>query len=341
MLDAGGRAFVFFELDAAGRPVMDPATKKPKIRHTSKIKTFDYSSITYTTSDGRDLVLDGFPEANYAWYTNTQEWSCADAEELVGDKRPSDPVTGNQRCYVETSTTGDYGFGMQVIGFPDGKGLTKWVNNSKPALNDGPIKKLTDPSPFLKPGEVNARLDVPATVNAFKDVAGTFMTSKEAEKERGVCLRNQKGSGWSDLSMHYYCQFPLNQTASGMPSRDCYSRELIAKLTAGSANPHKDAFDKCWANTKFFSDPSLGKARTAALIYIVWNKTGLMDYKIEDQNEAINSFYGVKDIENAHERPRRILDTFPNWIADQPRYNVIRNLQKAMQDKIAAGGSPL
>ena len=69
----------------------------------------------------------------------------------------------------------------------------------------------------------------------------------------------------------------------------------------------------------------------------MFTRQGLMDFSIESENAVINKFYGVGDTSDAAElakRPRRLLDPMPSWLSDQPRHNKIRQLQRAMQEKL-------
>jgi hypothetical protein len=335
-------SFNFFEIDASQKPVIDPATGAPKIRHSFKGDLV--GGTASFTIQNKTYVLDANPAMNYSWISNSQDWECDAAEEFVNDKRPSDPVTGGSICYVEIATTGDYGFSVQVIGFPGKKRLESWINSNRPALDEGPTVKLSDAVPLLKPGQVNAHLDKDKVLEAMEDVRTVFKSDQgEGMKERNTCLKNQRAAAWTDLGAHYYCQFPLNQNGN-IPYRDCYSRALLKSIANAAANPpvpparpknpHDEAFTECWADTDFFKDAQRGEMRAKAHRYMMWVKQGALDFNIEDENDVINKFYGVQNPDAAVERPRRIVDTYPNWLPDQPRYNKIREYQKAMQDKI-------
>jgi hypothetical protein len=328
--------FWFYEVDAAQKPVMDPATRGLKFRHA--FKGYLVGDKFNFTIQNKAYVLDPNPAVTYSWISNSQEWTCDAAEEFVNDKRPTDPVTGGSICYVEVTSTGDMGFAVHVIGFPEHKGLEDWINSNRPALDEGPTVKLSDAVPLLKPGQVNSRLDKDKVLEAMEDVRTVFKSDQgEGMKARNTCIKNQRAVAWTDLQAHFYCEFPLQYLVSEdgkTPYRMCYIRALLKGIEDGAKNPHEEAFNECWAHTDFFKDAQKGEMRTKAYRYVMWVKQGALDFNIEDENDVINKIYGVQNPRVAVERPRRIMDTYPNWLPDQPRYNKIREYQKAMQDKI-------
>ncbi len=342
----------FYEVDPeTGRNVIDTTTGQPKIRHEVAM-SFTGSTLSIIDSNGTTFgpSLTANPHVTFSFITNVGNlWTCGAAEKFVGRTLALQPheLEESASCYLELNTTGDQGFNISVVGMKDGQGLTTWLNNNKPALAAGSARKIEDGN--LIPGQVNVEIDQAGVLTAMQALAAEFnQNSGLSAAARNTCLKNQRAYGWTDIQAHYYCQLPLS------PQRECYARTLID--TAGAAargtldlttlkdticavddlakvNPFCVAYTTCLKDTPFFKDDR----RDAEFRYIMFTRQGLMDFSIESENEVINKFYGVADTSDAAElakRPRRLLDPMPSWLPDQPRYNKIRQMQRAMQEKL-------
>ncbi|MEZ4740862.1 MAG: hypothetical protein R3B45_00165 [Bdellovibrionota bacterium] len=273
----------------------------------------------------------------------------------IGDKK---------KCYIEANVKGDEMVAFSVIGLERNEGLKKWVNKNKPALPT-PSEQSTFGQP-LKRGEINYLMDVDPTLEAFERISTEFSQSTSANMgARNTCLKNARATPWQDIQAHYYCQLPLSGARTNFANRLVELRSSLLKLSAltkklktdttlssaerkslqnkigniaastkkaitdskcGDPDDIKNtnifciSFKEHLADLPFFKKEENSKA----FAYIMYIRTGVMDFNIESQNEVINKFY--KDVLK-QERPRRVLDPYPSWLADQPRYNFIRQMQ--------------
>ncbi len=186
------------------------------------------------------------------------------------------------------------------------------------------------------PKQVNVTID-PAVADAMKAAQAQFNAPADQEND---CLKNARASSWLDIQAHYYCQLPYDAV------RMCYSTKLVEG--ASSADPRVNAMAAVNAYNTCFSPPASGapdqrtpqakwihENQEAVFKYIMFTKQGMFDFELGSENAAINKFY--KDT-NAT-RPRRITDTFPAWLANQPRYDAIRTQQVDAQKKAQQGAA--
>ena len=342
----------FYEVDpTTGRNVIDTATGQPKIRHVVSM-SFQGTNLVVKHANGDAIgpALSPNPHVTFSFITNIGSlWTCGAAEAFVGRSiaLESHELEESASCYLELNTTGDNGFNISIVGMKDGKGLTEWLNNNKPALAAGSLRKIEDGN--LTPGMVNVEIDQDGVLSAMEALTAEYQQNSGTNAmARNTCLKNQRAYGWTDIQAHYYCQLPLS------PQRECYARTLID--TAGAqargtlaldslkdticavddlaqVNPFCVAYTTCLKSTPFFQDTR----RDAEFRYIMFTRQGLMDFSIESENEVINKFYGLANTTDTSElskRPRRLLDPMPSWLPDQPRYNKIRQMQRAMQEKL-------
>jgi hypothetical protein len=265
-------------------------------------------------------ALNRASDQHYGWYSNTP-WKCRDAEVFATTQATSpDP---NQLCYVEINPTGGTGFSFSIIGLDaNGQGLRTWTGSPgdvPAAVNGGTPQPITAGPPRT----VNVTLDADAIADAIKTVQDHFNTDTA---ERNDCLKNALTGSWLDAQAHYYCSLPYNEI------RTCYSGRLIA----ASQDPNPTvratapvaAYDACFKNATSGESQWLHQNQEAAFKYVMFTKQGTFDFDIDSENKAINDYYQKR----GEKRPRRLVDTYPEWLADQPRYHVIRKNQYAAQN---------
>lgn len=267
------------------------------------------------------------PTQVYGWFTNTP-WKCVDAEKFAFDKVES--TDRDQLCHIEINPTGGLGFSAVVIGLDaNGQGLRSWVGSpgARPApVNGGAVQPVTQGPPRT----VNVTMDA-ATVKtamvALKQQFGTTGYNKVSNEVRNDCLKNARTSvaGWLDIQSHYYCLLPYSQV------RECYSTKLVEEATAGgqrAAIAPVTAYNACIAAPNATPEAKWLHANQEAVFkYVMFTRQGAGDFALESENEAINGYYQAIN----ETRPRRVNDTFPAWLPDQPRYEAIRKLQVAAQ----------
>lgn len=273
------------------------------------------------------LVISGFgkldPISDQTTGWAADDWTCQKAEEFaLGTSTVTD---ASQLCRIELNGTGGYGLSVTVIGLDEsGKGLSSWSPTTKgdapTAVDDGTAQPITKGPPQ----KVNVTIDHDGVVNAMNALHKRFNASIQ---DRNNCLRNARAASWLDAQSHYYCLLPYSSV------RTCYSTTLIS-----SRNP-KTAYDTC------FAPPPAGKAdsrtpdakwlhenQEAAFKYLMFVKQGAADFEIDSENEAINDYYkGIGE-----DRPRRVNDTYPSWLANQPRYEAIRKQQADAQKQASS-----
>lgn len=220
---------------------------------------------------------------------------------------------------------------------------------------------------ILQPGDVNVEISAPdaATIlKVMKDLESKFQTSSNQNQERNTCLKNGRANQWLDLQAHFYCILPYS------PHRHCYStslvnetagidliqgavtKEVMAKVASGTL-PKEKAAETIGAETRKRSVGTLIAAynksynkcvgpkgnnplpadQAQVFRYLMFTKLGLMDFKVESQNDGIDAFY--KSLRPARERPRRVSDTMP-YMKNQPRFDKIRGTQMCVIDPTQA-----
>lgn len=301
-------------------------------------------------------------DENYGYITNTP-WTCKEAEEFVYDSQKGDP---NQLCLVEMHTMGRPG-SVSVILIPldlrtayNGELTTQVVKEaiSRKLMRDpawGAAKAAvslgvkTRPIEKGHPERPNEGIDVDAVATAIYDVYHKYKDVVD-DKTRNTCLRNYSAvlTKWTDVAEHYWCQFPLealpSEDSSKKGARTCYVSKLLElkgaddaaglsitrpelpKLAAaiGLRQYHDAAYEHCvtqgegpflWVN----ADPK----RKAAFKYIMQAVQLAQDFNLESEQKAINEFYR----RIAKPRARRVNDTYPEWLPEQPRYAEIIKFQ--------------
>jgi hypothetical protein len=238
-------------------------------------------------------------------------------------------ASAGQRCYVELNTTGgttsDGGVGISFVMFgldSAGNGLSSYHSSApKPAPVSGGAFQPVSAGP---PSTVNVTMDHDAVLAAMLQLHDHF---NAAVGDRNVCLKNAKAGGWTDIQAHYYCLLPLNNV------RRCFSGTVIAlsaaPATAATAVPA--AYDTCFKNS---TDPDgiwVHANQQGVFKYVMFTQQGTADFDIASQNATIGDYYA----KIGTPRPRRVTDTYPAWLPEQPRYDAI----EAAQIKAQGGSS--
>ena len=231
--------------------------------------------------------------------------------------------------------------------------------NKEAASNVVELKSVKDGT-ILEP---NVGIDPNELADAIFSVYEKFNSSSNNDPTRQTCYNNFRTaeSNWTDASTHYWCQFPVD-------ARGVYVEELVrlrdetqAKLPPGLVPPllaradsarkfHKGAYAKSLADGltefKWIEEDA---ARKNTFFAIMTTVLTVGDFNIDLEQQGINAFYSKA----AKPRPRRINDTFPGWLLEQPRYVQYRlgqsnnranwaNLTQEAKDfaaKIAAGSA--
>lgn len=143
------------------------------------------------------------------------------------------------------------------------------------------------------------------------------------DKQVESCLKNSRARGNLDLQHHYYCQLPKD------PYRACLGGRIAAyrlePACAGKMPNVDEAISFCFERSQlvkedgapatFFSEPDKQwRVKAFRDAFLVVN--AVKDFDIEQQNEVIDAFYKAL----GKERIRRVIDTWPTWTPDQPRY---------------------
>lgn len=274
------------------------------------------------------------PDQRAGWQTGTAKWKCQDAERFATNKVTY--TDASQLCHVEINPTGGQGFAITIFGLDSrGEGLSRYrapARSPAPRPHDGGAVKLIASGP---PRAVNVAMD-PKVADAMFEAQTKFAAPKT---ERNDCLKNARAVGWLDVQAHYYCLLPYNDV------RLCYSTKLVEEGSstdaARKARAALTAYAACFAppengapDTRTASARWLHENQEAAFKYIMFTKQGVADFDLATENAAISAFYA----RTGEPRPRRVMDTFPAWLADQPRYVAIRKMQADAQAATAADG---
>jgi hypothetical protein len=176
-------------------------------------------------------------------------------------------------------------------------------------------------------------IDPSELTGAIDEVFEKFKTDT-TDQLRQTCFFNFRTaeSNWTDASTHYWCQFPLD-------ARTCYVGELVrlrdeknAQLVALGLDPlktpllvkagsarkfHAGAFEKCLKDGQSeFAWINEDVSRKNQFFSIMTSVQTAGDMNIDQEQEGINAFY--KKLGKV--RTRRVNDTFPEWLEEQPRY---------------------
>jgi hypothetical protein len=208
--------------------------------------------------------------------------------------------------------------------------------------------------PIPGTGAVGANLNIntDAVAEALYEMRSLFSSQNE-EAARSTCLGNYRTweSNWTDLAAHMWCQIPVS-------SRSTYVTTLLAiraKAKEQQAQALAEAKKKAEEAGQVFVPPPPNPLKTAALVKqlhkaafaavasdsafktISTNKSlnsfffalmtsvdGVADYNVDLAQEAIQKFYEKTKLK----RLRRINDTYPTWLSEQPRYIEIRLAQQ-------------
>jgi len=268
------------------------------------------------------------PDQRAGWQTGAAKWKCQDAERFATDAVTyTDP---NQLCHVEINPTGGDGFSITIIGLDaSGRGISSYAPPSASpvpaAVNGGAVLPVAS-----GPAQaVNVTMDHDAVLDAMLALRTKFNASKA---ERNDCLKNARASNWLDIQAHYYCLLPYNDI------RTCYSTKLIEQASSSDATTRARAALTAYATC--FAPPTNGAqdVRTAAakwlhenqgavFKYVMFTKQGVVDYELTSESQTISDYYA----RIGEPRPRRVNDTFPEWLPKQPRYVAIQKLQSDAQ----------
>ena len=326
-------SLVFTQKDASG--------VETKIEHPAVVGS-GIGIIVDNNKYGQPLLQN--PSEADGLYSNTP-WKCVDAETMALGA----PVTvdASQLCHLEMNATAEvvttpagtsYGYALSIIGLDRGGEGLKDFKNTTPALNQGPLLSVSSGSPKAP----NSTIDEAVVTQALLDARKHY---NSPVGERNDCLKNLRTSDWLDIQAHYYCQLPKS------PVRECYTTALVkgrdalqaaaaAAIAAGGAAPtpqqqlaglgkvYAGAFEACFSTAGATNDGQKWIAKNQADVfkYIMFTKPGVWDFNLESENDVINAFYSKL----GEKRPRRIADTFPAWLPDQPRYERVRKSQNAV-----------
>lgn len=251
---------------------------------------------------------------------------CSDAEKMATGKSS---ITSADLCHVELLGTGRIspdlnGVALHIIALDkQGKGFDPSTFTLATApLTPGPVVNVSS-GPSSVP---NAGLDDAVVGDAIQRLKTKFklVNNGKLASIGQDCLKNARAGGWSDIQAHYYCTMPYT-------IRFCYSTIL------GEQKDPVKAFNYCsnksnesdWIASRdsMFHNYAPGSAdwkwlvsdQQAEFKYVMFTRSGTKDYNIEDQNKLINEIYGTSS-----PRPRRAIDTYPAWSANQPRYDQLR-----------------
>jgi hypothetical protein len=333
------------------------------LRRHSKGNPLNSFSVTFLKDPSASNLLDpsnvfGTPlvkkDDEFAAMIANTPWLCVDVEELFLGKAVS-LIADKQLCLISMHTTGKIGEGaVSIIGLnaKEGdadaisKGLKEYTLDSASLATKESLDKSAKDGLAAGKGvdlekglgmNPNNSVDSNTLAAALLEVHTAFKASV-SDEYRNTCLKNFRTaeSGWTDSAVHYWCQFPL-------ADRECYVPVLVAgkkksdEDNAGKTLPkminvlgakklHNAAFEACKGSPRATAlaaierDPKMkGKFMT-----IMTQVQTLSDFNVTMEQEAISKFY--KDAGYA-ERPRRINDTYPQWLAEQPRYVHLRAAQ--------------
>ncbi|MCA2959973.1 MAG: hypothetical protein IOD12_06935 [Silvanigrellales bacterium] len=317
---------------------------------------------TNTDSNLFGSLLTQIQDEKYGYVSNTP-WTCRDAEAFVYDSQKGDP---NQLCLIEMHTMGRPG-SVSVILIPlDLRTAGNGVLDEK-VVKEAIARKLrvdpawgaakiavsvgvkTRPIANGHPERTNEGIDVNGAATAIYDVYEKYKDVVD-DLTRNTCLRNYSSvlTKWTDVAEHYWCQFPLealpSEDSSKQGARTCYITKLLElkgaddgaglsitrpelpKLAAaiGLRQYHDAAYEHCVAQGEgpfvwIDSDPN----RKAAFKYIMQAVQLAQDFNLESEQKAVNEFYR----RIAKPRARRVNDTYPVWLPEQPRYAEIIKFQ--------------
>jgi hypothetical protein len=160
---------------------------------------------------------------------------------------------------------------------------------------------------------VNLNIPGLAILEAMKQSADTFgsrrpgqaMHSTQGYKVMSYCLKaDYVHTHWSDLTLHYYCQMPLQ--------RNCYSAALSGKSSRGVKLSRTNAYAGCASGELPQSAYFTWVVKHQALVfqYVMFGQTHAFNHGQEQA--VINTFYGVEHPDDLEEcrlkRPRRSND---------------------------------
>lgn len=189
-------------------------------------------------------------------------------------------------------------------------------------------------NPLVARNPWNARYGIPADAPAL---AGKTLADGELlyamldvrlslapfEKQVEACLKNSRARGNLDLQHHYYCQLPKD------PYRACLGGRIAAyrlePACAGKAPNVEEAIAFCFEKSDlkteagvpalFFREP--GKEwRVKAFRDAFLVARGVKDFDVGQENAIVDAFAAALGVD----RPRRVVDTWPKWTPEQPRY---------------------
>jgi len=374
--------FVFEEKDPKTGAVVGTHTTYATGSTYDKVHTFVRDPKSPVSGDNvyGSPTIDKLDE-KYAFITNTP-WLCRNVEQVMFGKVLSTlPDQKDQLCLFAVHTTGSIGeAAADIIGLDSKAG-------SGGTIDAAAVKGAVDSYASKAPGYAGTRdalnaqaaatridltsgvvskpnngINIAQATAAIKEVYEAFRKDVD-DKERGTCLNNFRTveSNWTDLAVHYWCQFPVD------PTRDRYVN-LIVKLrdaqsaglttqppplvrAAGAKKLHTTVL--ALLSSKDFTNPLTKKPdvgdpnlmwiaetpeRKATFLTIMTSLSPLNDFNIDQEQEAINAFYNSI----GKERPRRINDTYPQWLEEQPRYVDARLSQAAITanwDKMVAAAA--
>ncbi len=306
-------------------------------------------------------------DENYGYITNTP-FPCTEAEELVfGEIRTTRERDKDQLCLLELHTMGSPGKVSVVLigldaklgadGHLDAKTVKEEIAKrlrrdpawgaAKIAAGFGVRKRSIDNGPPGSPGE---GMDVEAYAQFTHDVYHKYKDVVD-DKTRNTCLNNYSTvvTRWTDSQAHFWCQFPHEalEGERGMEgARTCYIKKILElkgadeaaghsltrpnfpKLAAATAvrQYHEAAYRHCVLQGEGpFLWIAQDTTREKTFAYVMQAVQLAFDFNIESEQKAVNAFY--KRI--AKTRPRRVNDTYPEWLPEQPRYAAIIKVQQA------------
>lgn len=356
-----GTSFDVYQTTPDMKIVTDPTTGLPVVRLNVPADVRIGVSVTIKDATGKQIgstIPANNAELSFSFSTlRGTPWLCADAVRFL-DLPPMapGPTAKTQKCQLEITVTGDQGVAITVIGLDAaGKGMLSWTPAPKPPALAGALLVGKDDTDVLtNPHKrIGGLMETAFVESALKDASTEFKQNETANlNARNTCLRNMRAAAWLDIQAFYHCQFPLSirdpfirkllDNAKAAKIDPNYANDVRANAatarcaggptgttTADKINPFCVTFFQTWAvdtSVPFFSTKPEHIKQYA---YIMFTVQGLRDFDLESESSVINKFYGV-DARNPatySKRPRRLLDTFPSWLPNQPRYDRIRKVQ--------------
>ena len=153
-----------------------------------------------------------------------------------------------------------------------------------------------------------AKIEVLAAMNEMRN------TMSPSAQDKLNCLSNDVPE-WSDVMIHYYCQLPLSH-------RGCFTLKAAELANADSSlfrtlNGYTQAYNFCVDSNSRSKDQRINQSKTAFIPWIsgassrsevfryVMYSVGTKVFDQDDQDEIINTFYGVKSVAECGKRPQR------------------------------------